>query len=159
MRTGSLRCLPLLLLMALASGAASADGAAQPPSVPIAFEQFELPNGLRVIVHTDRKAPIVATDLWYRVGSKNETPGRTGLAHLFEHLMFQNSEHRKGEYFTALDAVGATARNGTTNLDRTNYFQTVPTASLDYTLSWNRIAWATCWAPSTRKRSTNSAAW
>lgn len=136
MRIGSPRCLSLLLASALAilPGAASANNAAPSPSVPIPYEQFELPNGLRVIVHTDRKAPIVATDLWYRVGSKNETPGRTGLAHLFEHLMFQNSEHRKGEYFTALDAVGATARNGTTSVDRTNYFQTVPTSALDYTL-------------------------
>lgn len=134
MRRGSSRCLLLLLAAALAMPLGAANPYAAPRPVSIGYEQFVLPNGLRVIVHTDRKAPIVATDLWYRVGSKNEAPGHTGLAHLFEHLMFQSSENRKGEYFTALDIAGATARNGTTNLDRTNYFQTVPTGSLDYAL-------------------------
>ena len=100
----------------------------------IPFEQFTLPNGLRVVVHTDRKAPVVAVNIWYHVGSKNELPGRTGFAHLFEHLMFQSSENHEGEFFTPFELVGATNQNGTTNSDRTNYFQNVPTTALDMAL-------------------------
>ncbi|KAA2284739.1 M16 family metallopeptidase [Arenimonas fontis] len=100
----------------------------------IPYEQFTLPNGLRVIVHTDRKAPIVAVNIWYHVGSKNELPGRTGFAHLFEHLMFQGSENYQGEFFEPFELVGATDQNGTTNSDRTNYFQNVPTTALDMAL-------------------------
>jgi predicted Zn-dependent peptidase len=100
----------------------------------IAFEQFTLPNGLRVIVHTDRKAPIVSVNIWYQVGSKNELPGRTGFAHLFEHLMFQGSENYQGEFFVPFELVGTTDQNGTTNSDRTNYFQNVPTTALDMAL-------------------------
>lgn len=103
-------------------------------AVDIPFEQFTLPNGLRVIVHTDRKAPIVAVNIWYHVGSKNEPVGRTGFAHLFEHLMFQGSENYKGEFFTPFELVGVTDQNGTTNNDRTNYFQNVPTTALDMAL-------------------------
>ncbi|KFN50626.1 M16 family metallopeptidase [Arenimonas composti] len=100
----------------------------------IAYEEFTLPNGLRVIVHTDRKAPVVAVNIWYHVGSKNELPGRTGFAHLFEHLMFQGSENHDGEFFEPFELVGATDQNGTTNSDRTNYFQNVPTTALDMAL-------------------------
>ncbi len=102
--------------------------------VEIEYQEFTLPNGLRVIVHTDRKAPIVAVNLWYHVGSKNEMPGRTGFAHLFEHLMFQGSENQPGEYFAPYELVGVTDQNGTTNQDRTNYFQNVPTTALDMAL-------------------------
>jgi zinc protease len=102
--------------------------------VDIPFEEFTLDNGLRVIVHTDRKAPIVAVNLWYHVGSKDEPPGRTGFAHLFEHLMFQGSENFPGEYFEPFEQVGATGQNGTTSFDRTNYFQNVPTTALDMAL-------------------------
>ncbi|QOW22151.1 insulinase family protein [Lysobacter avium] len=102
--------------------------------VDIAYEQFTLPNGLRVIVHTDRKAPIVAVNVWYHVGSKDEPRGRTGFAHLFEHLMFNGSENHRGEYFDPFEMVGATDMNGTTNTDRTNYFQNVPTTALDTAL-------------------------
>lgn len=111
--------------------AATADSAVK---ADIPFEQFTLPNGLRVVVHTDRKAPIVAVNIWYHVGSKNELPGRTGFAHLFEHLMFQSSENHEGEFFTPFELVGATNQNGTTNSDRTNYFQNVPTTALDMAL-------------------------
>jgi hypothetical protein len=100
-------------------------------SVNIPYEQFTLPNGLRVLVHTDRKAPVVALSVWYAVGSKNEPKGKTGFAHLFEHLMFNGSEHNKGDFFTPLQNAGATDYNGTTWFDRTNYFETVPTAALD----------------------------
>jgi zinc protease len=87
-----------------------------------------------VIVHEDHKAPIVAVNLWYHVGSKNEKLGRTGFAHLFEHLMFNGSEHYNDDYFKPLEKVGATDLNGTTNFDRTNYFQNVPTSALDLVL-------------------------
>ncbi len=102
--------------------------------IDIPFEKFVLPNGLTVIVHEDRKTPIVAVNLWYHVGSKNEKPGKTGFAHLFEHLMFNGSKNFNDDYFQALDRLGATDLNGTTNNDRTNYFQNVPTSGLDQVL-------------------------
>ena len=130
--------LALALAAALAAPAAvlAAPAAAARPAaaVGIAYEEFTLPNGLRVIVHTDRKAPIVAVNVWYHVGSKNEQPGRTGFAHLFEHLMFQGSENHRDEFFGPFELVGATDQNGTTNVDRTNYFQNVPTTALDMAL-------------------------
>ena len=100
----------------------------------IQFEEFTLDNGLRVIVHEDHKAPIIASNLWYHVGSKNENPGKTGFAHLFEHLMFNGTENYNDEFFGPFQEVGATNMNGTTNSDRTNYYQTVPTSALDLLL-------------------------
>ena len=85
-------------------------------------------------MHEDHKAPIVAVNVWYHVGSKNERPGRTGFAHLFEHLMFNGSEHYDKEFQGPLERAGATGLNGTTNEDRTNYFTDVPTSALDLTL-------------------------
>lgn len=102
--------------------------------VDIPYEEFRLANGLRVVVHTDRKAPVVGVAVWYNVGSKHEPKGKTGFAHLFEHLMFNGSENSPGEFFEPLKEVGATDYNGTTNSDRTNYFQTVPRAALDRAL-------------------------
>lgn len=102
--------------------------------VNIAYEKFTLDNGLRVIVHEDHKAPIVAVNIWYHVGSKDEPDGKSGFAHLFEHLMFNGSENYDDEYFGPFEKVGATGMNGTTNLDRTNYFETVPTPALDMAL-------------------------
>jgi zinc protease len=129
----------LILVGALfALAGASAAHAAPPktplPSVDIPYEKHVLPNGLTLIVHEDHKAPIVAVNLWYHVGSKDERPGRTGFAHLFEHLMFNGSEHHDDEFFRPLEAAGATKMNGTTWLDRTNYFQNVPTSALDLVL-------------------------
>jgi predicted Zn-dependent peptidase len=121
-------------LQAADAQAQSTTQAAKAARADIAFEQFTLPNGLRVIVHTDRKAPIVSVNIWYHVGSKNELPGRTGFAHLFEHLMFQGSENYRGEFFEPFELVGTTDQNGTTNSDRTNYFQNVPTTALDMAL-------------------------
>jgi zinc protease len=107
----------------------------QPSSgVDIPYEKHILPNGLTVILHEDHKAPIVAFNIWYHVGSKDEKAGKTGFAHLFEHLMFNGSEHYNDDYFKPLQEVGATDLNGTTNEDRTNYFETVPVSSLDLVL-------------------------
>ncbi|QQS36437.1 MAG: insulinase family protein [Ignavibacteriales bacterium] len=103
-------------------------------SIDIPFQKFVLDNGLTLIVHEDHKAPIVAVNIWYHVGSKNEKEGKTGFAHLFEHLMFNGSENFDGEYFEVMEKIGATDLNGTTNNDRTNYFQNVPTSALDVAL-------------------------
>ena len=100
----------------------------------IAYEKFQLDNGLTVIVHEDQKAPLVAVNIWYHVGSKNEPEGRSGFAHLFEHLMFNGSENFNDDYFQILERLGATDLNGTTNRDRTNYFQTVPKNAVDVAL-------------------------
>ena len=102
--------------------------------VSIPHTMFKLKNGLTVIVHEDHKAPVAAVAMWYNVGAKDEPKGKTGFAHLFEHLMFNGSENLPGDYFTYLQQIGATDYNGTTNNDRTNYFQTVPAAALDRAL-------------------------
>jgi zinc protease len=102
--------------------------------IDIPFKKFTLDNGLTLIVHEDHKSPIVAVNVWYHVGSKHEKAGKTGFAHLFEHLMFNGSEHFDDDYFQALERYGATDLNGTTNEDRTNYFQNVPTSALDMVL-------------------------
>ena len=102
--------------------------------VEIPYTKFVLDNGLTLIVHEDHKAPIVAVNMWYHVGSGNEKAGKTGFAHLFEHLMFGGSEHARGSYIDVMERIGATDLNGTTNLDRTNYFEDVPTSALDLTL-------------------------
>jgi zinc protease len=100
----------------------------------IPCEEFTLDNGLAVIVHEDHKTPIVAVNVWYHVGSKNEKPGKTGFAHLFEHLMFGGTEHLPGSFIEHMEKVGATDLNGTTSEDRTNYFETVPVSALDFAL-------------------------
>jgi zinc protease len=102
--------------------------------VNIPWTRFQLDNGLTVIVHEDRKAPVVAVSIWYNVGSKDEPAGSTGFAHLFEHLMFGGSENSPTSHIQAMSAAGATGLNGTTWFDRTNYFQTVPTPALEQTL-------------------------
>ncbi len=102
--------------------------------VDINYKKFVLDNGLTLVVHEDHKAPIVAVNVWYHVGSKNEKDGKTGFAHLFEHLMFNGSENYNDDWFKPFDRVGATGMNGTTNFDRTNYFEVVPTNALDFAL-------------------------
>ncbi len=139
----------LLCAAALCSAAAPSLAAAKAPQsapaagasldaltrlVSIPYESFTLPNGLRVLVHTDRKAPVVAVSVWYDVGSKQEPAGKTGFAHLFEHLMFNGSENADIDFFKPMQEVGATAMNGTTWFDRTNYYETVPTGALEKTL-------------------------
>ncbi|GJL94365.1 MAG: zinc protease [Hyphococcus sp.] len=124
-----MRLLPAVLgaatLMATSANAADID---------LPYDKFTLDNGLTVVVHEDRKAPLVAVSIWYHVGSKDEPEGKTGFAHLFEHLMFNGSENYDGEWFEPLEEVGATDLNGTTWFDRTNYFQTVPTPALERVL-------------------------
>ena len=134
-----LALLSAVLLVAPGAALAQASTEAAPVSelverVDIPYERFTLDNGLTVVVHEDRKAPVVAVSIWYNVGSKDEPQGRTGFAHLFEHLMFAGSENAPGSYFNSVRSMGATDLNGTTWFDRTNYFQTVPTPALEQAL-------------------------
>ncbi|WP_437624841.1 M16 family metallopeptidase [Sorangium sp. So ce1151] len=135
-----------------APGAAAAQPATKPAAAPasasvsvmIPVEKYTLQNGLEVILHEDRRTPVVAVNVWYHVGSKDEPRGKNGFAHLFEHLMFQGSKN-VGEdmYFKYLERAGASERNGTTNTDRTNYFETVPANELALVL-WlesDRMGW------------------
>jgi zinc protease len=128
----------IALTLTLAGPAYAADAPAPVSTlvakVDIPYAQFTLSNGLRVLVHTDRKAPVVAVSVWYHVGSKDEPKGKTGFAHLFEHLMFNGSENSPRDFFEPLQQVGATDYNGTTWFDRTNYFETVPTPALETAL-------------------------
>jgi zinc protease len=101
--------------------------------IDLPFTKRTLSNGLDVVVHEDHHVPIIAVNVWYHVGSKNERPGRTGFAHLFEHLMFEGSEHHNAGYFPPLQQAGAQL-NGSTNTDRTNYWEVVPTSAIDLAL-------------------------
>mgnify|MGYP001265850881 FL=1 len=123
-----------LILATVTIGSIQAYGQPELEVPDIEFETFTLDNGLTVVVHEDRKVPMVAVNIWYHVGSKNEKPGKTGFAHLFEHLMFNGTENYNAEYFEPFEKIGATDQNGTTNSDRTNYFQNVPTNALDLAL-------------------------
>ncbi|MEO6325873.1 MAG: pitrilysin family protein [Thermoanaerobaculia bacterium] len=120
--------------------AAASVHAASPaaPMPQLAFEKSTLPNGLQLILHVDRKLPVVHVNQWFHVGSKNEKPGRTGFAHLFEHMMFQGSKNAKGKYFVYAEKAGANlfegGVDGTTNHDRTNYFITTPSTNLESVL-------------------------
>ena len=104
------------------------------PDAPLTYRKHILANGLTLLVHEDRKAPLVSVQVWYHVGSKDEVAGKTGFAHLFEHLMFNGSEHHDDEFFRPLESAGASDINGTTNVDRTNFYETVPTGALDLAL-------------------------
>ena len=118
--------------MGLALTASAAD-APDTRTLAIPYEEYDLDNGLHVILSEDHSVPFVQVNLWYRVGAKDEVEGRSGFAHLFEHLMFQGSEHMDGEYFGPLQRIGARI-NGTTNMDRTNYFEGVPSEQLPLAL-------------------------
>jgi len=122
----------LALLASLCSAAPPAATDIPIPDIP--YTTFVLKNGLTVLVHEDHKSPVVAVNTWYHVGSKNEKPGKTGFAHLFEHLMFSGSANFNQTFLSALEGIGASDLNGTTNKDRTNYFETVPSSMLDYAL-------------------------
>ena len=95
---------PILVTLAMFVAVAAVAAETQAPTINIPYQKFVLDNGLTLIVHEDHKAPIVAVNIWYHVGSKNEKPGKTGFAHLFEHLMFNGSEHFNDDYFEALEA-------------------------------------------------------
>jgi zinc protease len=139
---GPLLPLGFALGMSLPAGMAGAEPSAPRPESPkaapatapkpleIPFEKLTLENGLSLILHRDPSLPLVAVNLWYHVGPSNEPPGRSGFAHLFEHLMFEGSKHVGREFDQILESVGATNVNGTTNWDRTNYFETVPREQL-----------------------------
>jgi zinc protease len=123
-------------LVAVGPGLAGQSPTAVQSAIPkLEFEKYTLPNGLQVILHVDRKLPIVHVNQWFHVGSKNEKKGRTGFAHLFEHMMFQGSKNASGEYFVYAEKAGANLAeggvNGTTSGDRTNYFATVPSGNLE----------------------------
>lgn len=124
--------LAIFAIGAFASNAQSSKK--QFPDVDIPYKKFVLPNGLTLLVHEDHKAPVAAFNIWYHVGSKNEKTGKTGFAHLFEHLMFNGSEHYNKDYFQLMESIGATDLNGTTNEDRTNYFETFPVSAMDKVL-------------------------
>jgi predicted Zn-dependent peptidase len=143
-RTLSRSALLLAVLGPLAALVGRAAAQAPPPPAPVAvaapqsaarlalpFEKYVLPNGLEVILHEDHRTPVVAVNVWYHVGSKDEGPGKNGFAHLFEHVMFQGSRDvGEDQFFRYLERAGASDRNGTTNTDRTNYFETVPSNQL-----------------------------
>ena len=129
------RRLAVLALMLLAVPLdAQSPAPAAPPSILVPFRQFQLPNGLNVILHQDKTVPVVAVNVWYHVGSANEKPGRTGFAHLFEHLMFEGSKNvPEGQFDILLEAAGAN-NNGSTNNDRTNYVIDLPSNALELAL-------------------------
>lgn len=131
------RARPLLLsalLSTVAAGALVQAQTAPPPRLSAPYSQFTLPNGLRVVLHQDRSVPVVSVNVWYHVGSGRERTGRTGFAHLFEHLMFEGSGHvKEGDFDNLLEGAGG-ENNGSTNLDRTNYYITVPSSALELAL-------------------------
>jgi len=134
------RLLKAMLAGALGLGLAAPSGRtpvahAAPPEVRLVFEKYTLDNGLEVILHEDARTPVAAVNLWYHVGSKDEPRGKSGFAHLFEHMMFEGSRNvGEGMFMRYLDGIGATERNATTNTDRTNYFETVPRGRLELAL-------------------------
>src|SRR5580704_3695244 len=137
----NLRTFFLCLLVAVAPAAAShspanlarLSGEAAATALPsVAFEKYTLPNGLEVILSENHRLPLVAVNIWYHVGPANEGAGRTGFAHLFEHMMFEGSEHVGAKaHFRYLAAAGASGVNATTSFDRTNYFETLPSNQLE----------------------------
>ena len=124
------------LVLALLGGVTAPPPPPAPPALDVAFETYTLPgNGLRIILSEDHTLPVVAVNVWYHAGPINEPPHRTGFAHLFEHLMFQGSKHVGDDmHFALLESRGASGTNGTTDYDRTNYFETVPANELELAL-------------------------
>ena len=134
-----LKSVPMLLraacLLMLGGSSLAAQPAAPVATPKVAYESYRLPNGLTVLLSEDHRLPLVSVNLWYHVGPANEKPGRTGFAHLFEHMMFQGSKNvPEDEHIKTLEGAGATDLNGTTNFDRTNYYQTVPSNQLELAL-------------------------
>jgi zinc protease len=130
------RLIVLILALLPLSAIGSAQGSAEPGRAPlqVPYRQFTLRNGLNVILHQDRSVPAVSVNVWYHVGSANEKPGRTGFAHLFEHLMFEGSKNvKEGVFDTLLESAGGN-NNGSTNNDRTNYYEDMPSNALELAL-------------------------
>jgi zinc protease len=121
------------VLAVLGASVMTAPGASGQSVPTLEHEKYELPNGLDVILHEDHTIPVVAVNVWYHVGSKNEKPGRTGFAHLFEHMMLQGSEHHDGDYFVPIEKIGGET-NASTSADRTNYWENVPSNYLELAL-------------------------
>lgn len=128
------RCSFCLLLVSLTLAVGAPLSAEDAKRTDIEFEKYQLPNGLEVILHRDSSLPMVAVNLWYHVGPSNEPKGRSGFAHLFEHLMFEGSKHVGRRFDSLMESAGATRVNGTTSWDRTNYFETVPREHLELAL-------------------------
>ena len=127
------KTLALLLMVAVSVLTLDAQAPADIPKLDV--EKYTLANGLEVILSEDHRVPLVGVDVWYHVGPAHEAPGRTGFAHLFEHMMFQGSKHIESDaHFQLLAGAGATGVNGTTNFDRTNYFETMPSNQLELAL-------------------------
>ena len=127
------KTLALLLMVAVSVLTLGAQAPADIPKLDV--EKYTLANGLEVILSEDHRVPLVGVDLWYHVGPAHEAPGRTGFAHLFEHMMFQGSKHIESDaHFRLLAGAGATGVNGTTDFDRTNYFETMPSNQLELAL-------------------------
>jgi zinc protease len=125
--------LTALMLMGTGAPLFAQNAAKKLPTIP--FEKYKLKNGLEVILSEDHTLPLVSVNIWYHVGPANERPGRTGFAHLFEHMMFEGSQHVGGKmHFSYLEGAGATDINGTTNFDRTNYYETIPSNQLELAL-------------------------
>jgi len=127
---------PALVTLALSApvSVAAGDDAAARPRLSVPYTQFTLANGLRVVLHEDHSVPVVAVNVWYHAGSGREKPGRTGFAHLFEHLMFEGSGHvKEGDFDNLLEGAGGD-NNGSTNTDRTNYYLNVPSSALELAL-------------------------
>src|ERR1044071_8367830 len=135
---GMPRFIALVCLLLLAAASSIGGQAGRPAfdrkAVEIPYQKFVLDNGLALLVHTDHAVPVVGVNLYYAVGSRNERPGKTGFAHLFEHFFFNGSQHHPGGFREAMDDLGANNRNGTTSSDRTNFFEDVPTSALARTL-------------------------
>src|SRR5205085_7010700 len=122
----------LTMTLGLAGCRATRSARFEVPVVKLDYEKYTLPNGLEVILRRDTRLPLVAVNLWYHVGPANETAGRTGFAHLFEHMMFQGSKHAPGDrHFRTVEGAGGSNINGTTDFDRTNYFETLPSNQLE----------------------------
>ncbi len=146
--------------MVCLSGTVWARAAASVPAPEIKFEKYTLKNGLEVILAENHRLPLVAVDLWYHVGPANERAGRTGFAHLFEHMMFEGSQHvAADEHDRLLEAAGASDINGTTDFDRTNYFETVPSNQLELRLWLESDRMGYLLRKSTRRRWPTSAMW
>src|SRR5437867_703502 len=134
-RAALLAALAVPSLVALPTGGCLKGGAMKTTQVKLDFEKYKLANGLEVILHKDNRLPITAVNLWYHVGPAKETAGKTGFAHLFEHMMFQGSGHvGEDKYFKYLEGAGASVVNGTTDFDRTNFFEDVPSNQLELAL-------------------------